>query len=399
MQPMQRRSALASSTSPVATLFAFMLGHFSHHLCTAAAVPLLPLIRDAFALDYTRSGLLLSAFSLTYGFVQLPTAAISDRFSKRRIIALGLIGTGVACIGAGLATDYAHILLALLLLGMAGSTYHAPASAFLSETFAKESRGRFLGIHIIGGTAGLTAAPVVAVLVTSATGSWRTAFMVMGLPVIVSGVLVWLMARSQETANVKVSAQEPSVPFAYRGLIRRMGSLVIVALLTQMLIAGMNSFLPLYLVDNFSAPQDQAGLIMAVVYGAGVLGAPLGGAISDRFGRKPVILISVVSVGPLIFLVTTMPLGPVLVAVISLYGLFQVFRLPAMESLIADEVPVQRRATVLGGYNLLAQQTTGITTPVFGWLLDQYGPSQGFAALAAVALVSSALAFLFRRRI
>jgi MFS transporter, FSR family, fosmidomycin resistance protein len=380
-------------------MFAFMLGHFSHHLCTSAAVPLLPLIRDAFDLDYTRSGLLLAAFSLTYGFVQLPMAAISDRFSKRRIIALGLIGTGVACVGAGLATDYTHMLFALLLLGVAGSTYHAPAAAFLSETYSKASRGRFLGIHIVGGTAGLTAAPVVAILVTSMTGSWRTAFIVMGLPVIVSGVLVWLMAKSQESVNVKAAGAEPSEPFGYRRLLRAMGVLVIVALLTQMLVAGMNSFLPLYLVDNLSAPQDQAGLIMAVVYGAGVLGAPLGGAISDRFGRKPVIMISVVSVGPLIFLVTMLPLGLVLVGAIFLYGLFQVFRLPAMESLIADEVPVQRRATVLGGYNLLAQQTTGITTPVFGWLLDQYGPNQGFAALAAVALVSSALVLALRRRI
>ncbi len=399
MPPMQRHSTIAPQAGSAATLVAFMLGHFSHHLCTAAAVPLLPLIRDAFDLDYTRSGLLLSAFSLTYGFVQLPMAAISDRLSKRRIIAVGLIGTGMACMGAGLATDYAHILLALLLLGVAGSTYHAPASAFLSETYGKASRGKFLGIHIIGGTAGLTAAPVVAVLVTSATGSWRAALMVMALPVIVSGVLVWLMARSQETANVRVATGEPQSPFDYRGLIGTMGLLVIVALLTQMLIAGMNSFLPLYLVDNFSAPQEQAGLIMAVVYGAGVLGAPVGGAISDRFGRKPVIMISVVSVGPLIFLVTRMPLGPILIGVIFLYGLFQVFRLPAMESLIADEVPVQRRATVLGGYNLLAQQTTGITTPAFGWLLDQYGPNQGFAALAIVALASSALVLAFRRKI
>lgn len=399
MAAMRLRVSSSSSTGPRATLFAFMLGHFSHHLCTAAAIPLLPMIRDAFNLDYTRSGLLLSAFSLTYGFVQLPMAAISDRFSKRRIIALGLVGTGVACIGVGLATDYIHILFALLLLGVAGSTYHAPAAAFLSETFGKESRGRFLGIHVVGGTAGLTAAPVVAMIVTSATGSWRTAFIVMGLPVILGGVLVWFLARSQETANVRASIVTPSEPIGYMSVIRMLGLLVAVALLTQMMVAGMNSFLPLYMVDNFGAAQDQAGLIMAVVYGAGVLGAPIGGAISDRFGRKPVIMLSVVSVGPLIFLATLLPFGALFVGVIALYGLFQVFRLPAMESLIADIVPVQRRATVLGGYNLLAQQTTGITTPLFGWVLDQYGPNHGFAALAAVALVTSILVIPLWRRV
>jgi len=198
---------------------------------------------------------------------------------------------------------------------------------------------------------------------------------------------------------VRASIVTPSEPIGYMSVIRMLGLLVAVALLTQMMVAGMNSFLPLYMVDNFGAAQDQAGLIMAVVYGAGVLGAPIGGAISDRFGRKPVIMLSVVSVGPLIFLATLLPFGTLFVGVIALYGLFQVFRLPAMESLIADIVPVQRRATVLGGYNLLAQQTTGITTPLFGWVLDQYGPNHGFAALAAVALVSSILVMPLWRRV
>jgi FSR family fosmidomycin resistance protein-like MFS transporter len=215
----------------------------------------------------------------------------------------------------------------------------------------------------------------------------------------VAGVLVWILARAQESANAKVAASEGEETVSFVPLLKSLGLLVAVAMLTQLLISGMNSFLPLYLVDKHGIRQDVAGLVMALVYGAGVLGAPVGGAISDRFGRKPVILISVVTAGPLIALVTLLPFGFVMVGIIGLYGLFQVFRLPAIESLIADVVPARRRATVLGGYNLLAQQTTGVSTPLFGWLMDQFGLNNGIAVLASVALVSSLLVLPFRRRV
>ncbi|MHB0869589.1 MAG: MFS transporter [Chloroflexota bacterium] len=396
---MQSPSTVSTGSNRVATLLAFMLGHFGHHLCTAAMVPLLPMIRDSFALDYLRSGLLLSAFSLTYGLAQLPMAAISDRLSKRLVISLGMLGTGAACIGLGLSDSYAQLMLSLILMGVAGSTYHAPASAFLSQTFEKEARGRALGVHIIGGSAGLMAAPLVAILVANVTGSWRSSFVVLGVPILLAGLLVWTLARAQERVNVKAAAREDTEPLHLLQLLRMLGLLVIIAMLTQLLVSAINSFLPLFLVDRHGTPQDVAGLMMSIVFGAGLLGAPLGGALSDRLGRKPVILLSVVGLGPLIALMTILPFGLAMTAVVALYGLFIAFRLPAIESLIADLVPARRRATVLGGYYFLAQETTGVSTPVLGWMMDQFGVNNGLAAVAAIALGCSLLVLLLWRKV
>ncbi len=82
MPPMQQLRPDPIAPNRTGTLVAFMVAHFGHHLCTTAVVPLLPMIRDSFDLDYLRSGLLLPAFSLAYGLVQLPMGAISDRFGK-----------------------------------------------------------------------------------------------------------------------------------------------------------------------------------------------------------------------------------------------------------------------------------------------------------------------------
>lgn len=80
----------------------FMLAHFSHHVCTGVLVPLLPLLRESFGLNYYQSGILVSSFSISYGLGQVPMSILADRFSRRLIIIVGLVcisltGIGVSC--------------------------------------------------------------------------------------------------------------------------------------------------------------------------------------------------------------------------------------------------------------------------------------------------------------
>lgn len=396
---MHSDQATLSAPNRLGTLVAFMVGHFSHHLCTAAMVPLLPMIRDSLQLDYFQTGLLLSAFSLVYGVSQLPLGALSDRLGARVVVALGLLVTGLACLGAGLSRDYAQLMAAMILMGLAASSYHAPASAFLSQVFGKAARGRSLGVHVVGGTSGLMAAPFVAILLANVSGSWRTSFLAMGVPALAAGLLVLVYTRAQEAATLKAAAEEQSEPIDFLKLARLLGFLVAVAMLTQLVVSGMNSYLPLYLVDKHGAPRDIAGLVMGIVFGAGVIGAPIGGALSDRIGRKPVILLSIVGIGPLIYAITVLPFGWLMAAAIAAYGMVLIFRLPVMESMIADLVPARRRATVLGAYYFLSQEATGVSTPFIGWAVDQYGLDNSFGVLALVAVGCSALVVVLWRKI
>ncbi len=61
----------------------FVLAHFGHDVLTTLTVPLLPFIRNDFVLDYTRAGLVVSSFSLTYGIGQLPAGWLADRAGAR----------------------------------------------------------------------------------------------------------------------------------------------------------------------------------------------------------------------------------------------------------------------------------------------------------------------------
>jgi MFS family permease len=70
-----------------------------------------------------------------------------------------------------------------------------------------------------------------------------------------------------------------------------------------------------------------------------------------------------------------------------------------VESLIADVIPANHRATVLGIYYFLGIETAGVVSPLIGKLIDAIGPSPTFLLLAGAATFLACIVFLFRRRV
>jgi FSR family fosmidomycin resistance protein-like MFS transporter len=375
----------------------FMLSHLGHHLCTGVLVPLLPLLRQDFQLNYFRSGLLTSSFSMAYGFAQLPIAAVADRIGKKAIIILGLLGVSLSGVAAGLTHNYDQLLVCLILMGLFGSSYHAPSSSLLSQSFSQEKRGQMLGLHLVGGNFSFIVTPFLAVLVARLSGSWQFAFVALALPAFMAGFLLWATVRGQEGAGTKVTSDFLGDKLAWQGILRAIGLLLGVALLLQFITFSIYSFLPLYLVDKHGISFEQAGIMAGIMIGVGVVGSPLGGTLSDRIGRQRVILISVVSAGPLLYLFTLAPHGFFLLAILVVYGLAMSFRMPAIESLIADFVPGQRRATALAAYYFFSQETASVITPLVGRLIDIQGMDPVFRGLALTACALSVVVLFGKR--
>jgi FSR family fosmidomycin resistance protein-like MFS transporter len=153
------------------------------------------------------------------------------------------------------------------------------------------------------------------------------------------------------------------------------------------------------MVDHHHMSPKWAGIVISIIAGAGVLGAPLGGALSDRFGRKQVILLSLALCGPIFFGVIRLPFGILLWISLFFYGLSMSMRMPTMESLIADVVPVGRRTTVLGVYFFMGMEVAGIATPVVGRLIDVYGLGPVFTGMAGGLCLVAAIGLLFRKHI
>jgi MFS family permease len=348
----------------------------------------LPFIRDYFALDYTQAGWLVSAFTLSYGISQLPAGWLADRMGPRLLITIGISGVALAGLLVGLSPTYMVMLIFLILLGLAGGGYHPASAPLISASVEPQYQGRALGIHQIGGSASYFLTPLIAVGIAAASG-WRGSFIWISIPTIVFGILLYVLlgrrgyGRGAKIEKPKADTETIVTPKRWRHLV----SLIVLSIAGQAFIVSAISFVPLFLVDQFSVSEESAGAMLAFIYGVGLGAGPLGGYLSDRLGRVPLIIVVSLITGPIIYLLNLAPYFGGILAVLLAIGMVRHLPMPVSEAYIIRQAPENNRSTILGIYYFGTRGGPGAVTPVLGYLIDHFGFHAGFSIVGAAMLV------------
>ena len=179
---------------------------------------------------------------------------------------------------------------------------------------------------------------------------------------------------------------------------RLVGPLICTSIVFHMVYAALIAFMTLYLVDARGLAPPVAAALFGVPYLVGVFGSPLGGFLSDRLGRRAVILIGTVGLGPAFLAVTLVP-NELLVLPLGAVGLVAAMRQTVTEVLVTDSAPANRRATMLGGYYMLSQELGGLAAPVLGLLAGTLGIATAFGSVTATLAALSGLVLLIQRRL
>jgi MFS family permease len=404
----------------ISGLIALLAGaHFSHHVLTAMLIPLLPFIRNEFGLSYAQSGIVTSAFTVAYGIAQLPAGWLSDRLGPRYLLLVGISGVAAAGVLVGLSPVFPLLLAALLVMGVAGGGYHPAASAVIAKVVRPKRRGRAMGVHIVGGSSSHFLAPLIAAGLVALIG-WRGSFLALSVPVAALGLVLFGMihrriergepARRESAADgtertragtqlstagsgpaAVAATTAPAGSDAGRGSSHRHGrvtSMVFFLILTGLIgatTATLIPFIPLYLVDARGVDERLAAGFISIIYGAGFFAAPLGGWLSDVFGRVRVMIVIGVIAAPVIALVTITPFPLALGALLLFMGVLMFTKMPTAEAHIASEVSERFRTTVLGIYFFSGMEGSAILTPLLGATIDRWGFRVGILGLAGLA--------------
>jgi MFS family permease len=240
------------------------------------------------------------------------------------------------------------------------------------------------------------AVPVAAAAMLSAGESWRAPYIWLAFAPVISGVMVWYLAP-REHEPTRGGVDRWAVFRELGSVIRLVGPLVSVSIVFQMIYAALLAFTTLYLVDARGLEPTWAAAVFGVPQLVGVLGGPASGFLSDRLGRRTVILTGMGLLGPSLYLLTVVPAELLLLPLI-LIGVAATMRQTVTEVFVLDSAPPHRRATVLGSYYMLSQELGGLAAPLLGFLALTLGITAAYTGTCiALAAMSVAVVLAGRR--
>ena len=243
---------------------------------------LLPSIMSELSLSYTRAGLLASAFFYAYVIMQIPSGLLGDRYGRRRILLLGLLGGALSAGLTGLAGSFAALFAARALTGAFQGSLFSNDRAIIATVTPPDRIGLGQGVSFAGPGLGLTAGLVIGGLLVEVL-PWRTVMMLFGLGPIAAALLIARFVPSPAPSP----AQEP--------LSRRLGGLFANGPLWLLALASLcaiaNQFIlatwaPLFFQEAGVTDVGRAGIYAALQGIAASLGMIVGGFTHDRLARR-----------------------------------------------------------------------------------------------------------------
>lgn len=376
------------------------LGHVAYHWIIQSFVVALPEIQLAFGLSSVGVGGVVSAREVAAGVVALPAGVVVD--VVRRYWGLLLAGCLAACaVGSllmgvwpslGVSPIYWLVLAGIAVVAISHSIWHLPASASLSHHF-QERRGMALSFHGVGGSIGDVAGPIVtgALLLYL---SWDQMLTLYAVAPLVMGLLgLWAFrnigrGRGDED-NVSLSERVA----ATRALLRTttLWGLMVVRGLRGMALAALITILPLYLEHVLDLSQFYRGFHIGMLIIVGLIAKSGAGYLSDRWGRKRVLVPGLIWSCVMAFLLTVFDSGIGFTITVALLGLFLYPDQPILNAALFDVVGREVASTGLGVVACLSFLMAAVSPLIAGALYD--GPGFDFAAyyIAGLFAVSAAL--------
>ena len=349
-------------------------GHFVIHWFQQFYPVILPALKSGLNLTNVEVGALTSAQQVVVGLGQLPAGMAADSMVRHRgaILALSLVSMGAAYFLLGLPL-FIWALLGSALIGLGTALWHPTAAASLSNSFP-ERRATALSIHGTGATLSDTITPLF-VGILLANLSWQTAAQVQLLPGLLFAFLLWraLAGVFSDSAapRRRISAQFRDVAAviknpAFLGLSVSTGLLSMSRLIIL-------TFLPIYLQEHLHYSSVALGIYIALLHAMGTISQPILGVLSDRLGRKAVLLPSCLLLGLFFALLAVappgIPLGLVIVAIgLFFYTLFNIFNAAVM-----DVAGSHVQAATYGLTSLITQLAVIPAPMITGYLIGGFG--------------------------
>jgi MFS family permease len=380
--------------------FAWLIDYIDRLVITLA----LPSIGHEFHLDNAEKGAILSAFFLTYAFLQIPGGLLADRIGAKRTMMLAMTLWSVFTALTGAAVNYVMLIVIRVIFGASEGIFPGASMKAITERTTRKTRMTANGFMLCSNPFGAALSPLIAAPAIAMAG-WRYSFFyIAGVGILVALVIgFWLPPKlapkdredmDQPSDQAKTSSQAPS------GLrLLASGTMWKFALMFfgfDIVSWGLVSWVPDYLVTQRGASLSTAGIFASIPMFVATVAVVLGGLLFDRFfahrHRWMIVPTSIIS-AVFLYLMIQSTTTAEFVTFESCGTLFMYLNFMPIYGLPLRMLPNE----IAGSGSSLVNfggQTAGLITPAFmGFLADQFSFAAAFSFLifGAVLTVAASL--------
>lgn len=354
-------------------LFAVGFCHLLNDMIQSVIPAMYPVLKDNLGLTFAQIGIITLVFQMASSIFQPFIGNYADRHPQPYSLAAGMCFTLTGLLALAFSSNFPMILLSVAVIGCGSSVFHPEASR-VAQMASGGKKSLAQSIFQVGGNGGSAVGPLLAALIIipygqHAVGWFALAAMLASAVLVRVGAWYSLMLTGAENSRESRLRATPGLP--KRRIYAAMGILVVMIFSKYFYNACITSYFTFFLIGKFGITVQASQFCLFAYLAAFATGTLLGGIAGDRYGRKYVILFSILGAAPFTLALPYLNLFWTLVASI-MTGLVISSAFSAIVVYATDLMP-DKVGMVAGIFFGLMFGLGGIGSAFFGWIADLKG--------------------------
>lgn len=354
-------------------LFAVGFCHLLNDMIQSVIPAMYPVLKDNLGLTFAQIGIITLVFQMASSIFQPFIGNYADRHPQPYSLAAGMCFTLTGLLALAFSSNFPMILLSVAVIGCGSSVFHPEASR-VAQMASGGKKSLAQSIFQVGGNGGSAVGPLLAALIIipygqHAVGWFALAAMLASAVLVRVGAWYSLMLTGAENSRESRLRATPGLP--KRRIYAAMGILVVMIFSKYFCNACITSYFTFFLIEKFGITVQASQFCLFAYLAAFATGTLLGGIAGDRYGRKYVILFSILGAAPFTLALPYLNLFWTLVASI-MTGLVISSAFSAIVVYATDLMP-DKVGMVAGIFFGLMFGLGGIGSAFFGWIADLKG--------------------------
>ncbi|WP_191561422.1 MFS transporter [Metabacillus idriensis] len=375
-------------------LFIIGLCHLLNDSIQSVIPAMFPILEKSMGLTFTQLGLIAFTLNMVSSVMQPVVGWYTDKKPMPHALPIGLMSSLFGILGLAFASSFSTILLSVFFIGLGSAVFH-PEGSRVAYMAAGERRGLAQSIYQVGGNTGSSAAPLITALILVPFGQfgaiWFTiaaALAVIFLFYIANWYTYKLAAIRKEEKKNGTKKNEVKLT---RAIVSALIVIVFLVFARSWYGSAISNFYTFYVIEKYDVSIAQSQVYIFIFLVMGALGTFAGGPLADRFGKRTIILGSLLATAPFALILPFA--GP-----IATYGLIAVIGFILSSSfsvtvVYAQELIPGKIGTMSGLTVGLAFGMGAIGSVALGSLIDSFGLTSVMISISVLPVLGM-LAYL-----